>query len=136
MWKKNLNNFRGISFFNSLGKLVNTILYNRVSTNLQNINIYLQHKLDLRTIEYLIIFSLFSASSKSMWQRVNIYIPTLLTFTKRDILLRYRAISHNYWASIGWHKRLINNLPSSTDTSNGNNKHQNFYVHCFLRKIF
>ena len=37
--KENPNNYQGITFTNSLGKLFNTILYNRLTTKLQNANI-------------------------------------------------------------------------------------------------
>ena len=39
MKKENPSNYRGITLSNSLGKLFNTILYNRLTTKLQNANI-------------------------------------------------------------------------------------------------
>ena len=61
--KSNPNNYRGIILSNSLDKLFNTILYDRLTTKLQNVNIVSPaqagfHK-DYRTSDYIItIFSL------------------------------------------------------------------------------
>ena len=63
--KENLNNLRGITSSNSLGKLFNTISYNRIKDSLPSSKpqiFYLQHNLDfVRTIERQIISSLFLA---------------------------------------------------------------------------
>ena len=62
--KENPNNFRGINLSSSLGKLINAMLYIRLTTKL-----HLQHRLDfVRTIECQIISSLILTFS------ANIYI--------------------------------------------------------------
>ena len=84
--KENPNNCRGITLSNSLGKLFNTILYNRLTTKLQNANILSPaqagFRKDHRTSDH--IFTFFSLK-KSMSQRASIYIPALLIFRERTI---------------------------------------------------
>ena len=64
--KENPNNYRGITLFNSLGKLFNTILYNRLTTKLQNANILSPaqagFRKDHRTSDH--IFTLYSLIKK------------------------------------------------------------------------
>ena len=64
--KENPNNYRGITLSNSLGKLFNTILYNRFTTKLQNVNILSPaqagFRKDHRTSDH--IFTLFSLTKK------------------------------------------------------------------------
>ena len=57
--KENPNNYRGITLSNSLGKLLNTILYNRHTTKFQNATIFSPAQVRLWTIERQIISSLF-----------------------------------------------------------------------------
>ena len=84
--KENPSNYQSITLSNSSGKLFNTILYNKLTTKLQNANILSSaqagFRKDHRTSDH--IFTLFSLI-KSMSQRANIYIPALLIFRKRTV---------------------------------------------------
>ena len=74
--KENPNNYRGITLSNSLGKLFNTILYNRLTTKLQNANILSPVKAGFRknhrTPDH--IFNLFSLIKKYVTKGNYLYI--------------------------------------------------------------
>ena len=87
--KENPNNYRGITLSNSLGKLFSTILYNRLTTKLQNANILSPaqagFRKDHRTSDH--IFTLFSLIKQ--YVRKGKYLYTcFVDFRKRTTQFR------------------------------------------------
>ena len=106
--KENPNKYRDITLSNSLGNLFNTILYNRLTTKLQNANILSPAQAVFpkghRTSDH--IFTLFSLIRKYVTK--GEYLYTCFVYFQKP----YDSISRD-----GLKDKLV-----IADTSNGNNE--------------